>query len=339
MNKDRFHVGNFGCSEPIKAPQSPPANQQSCLLLEPSPEETGNLALQSALEKYKKAAAESPDSAWAWYQYGDALLGLGRAEEALPALRKAVKLSPETALFHYDLGLALYDQNEHEAASEEFAGIAAIDPQLRSAGSGLVLAAITNLALSQEKLGQHDEAIQTLLPALEHAASILFNLGFLHFRAKQYELALPYAYAAYILKPSHEDIVHQYGSVLSELKRPKEAVKILKLATQLEPNCANAWYDLGLAYARLKFRSRARDCFRKSLRLAPDHAWSHYDLACLDALEGNRNRAFDHLMQAAACGFRDIGHLRRDSDFRSLRRDARWKTLIATIGDFERSNN
>jgi tetratricopeptide (TPR) repeat protein len=96
---------------------------------------------------------------------------------------------------------------------------------------------------------------------------------------------------------------------------------------------------LGLAYARLRFSARARACFRKSLQLAPDHAWSHYDLACLDALEGKRNRAFDHLMQAAACGFRDIGHLRRDSDFRSLRRDKRWKELVDMMARLENSKN
>ncbi len=297
------------------------------------------MALQSALENFKRAVEEQPDSAWAWYQYGDALLGLKRTEEAVPALRKAVELSPETAPFHYDLGLALYDLNQLEAASEEFARIAVNDPKLKCAWSGLVLAAITNLALSQEKLGQRDEAIQTLLPALDNAVGILFNLGFLHFRAKRFDEAMPYAHAAYILKPNNEDIVHLYGSTLNESKRPREAIKLLKLATQLEPTCASAWYDLGLAYARLKFRKRARTCFRESLLLAPHHAWSYYDLACLDALEGKRNAAFQNLMQAVAFGFRQIRHLRRDSDLRSLRRDERWKTLITTIGDLERSNN
>ena len=339
MNKERFHHGDLGrvVSEPNTS--KPPANAQPCLPWETNPEEADKRSLRSILENHKKAVEEQPDSAWAWYRYGDTLLGLGRVEEALPALRKAVELSPETVLFHYDLGLALYDLNESEAASQEFAEIVANDPQLQCASSGVVLAAITNLALSQEKLGKRDEAIQTLLPALDTAVGILFNLGFLHFRAKRFDLALPYAHAAYILRPNNEDIVHQYGAVLNELERPKEAVKILKLATQLEPKCASAWYDLGLAHARLKSPNQARSCFRKSLQLAPDHAWPYYDLACLDALKGNRNRAFDNLMQAVVCGFKDVGHLRRDADFRSLRRDARWKTLIATIGNLDKSNN
>ena len=107
----------------------------------------------------------------------------------------------------------------------------------------------------------------------------------------------------------------------------------------MNPACDGAWYDLGLAYARLKLRKQARKCFLKSLEIDPGRAWSHYDLACLAALEGKRAAAYDHLMQAVVRGFKDAGYLRKDKDFRSLRRDARWKTLIASIEDLKNSNN
>jgi tetratricopeptide (TPR) repeat protein len=344
MKKDRFTDDDFGCSGSQICPQEQLASSealcpQANLLLEPSPEEAEKMAMQSALANYKKRVAEQPDSAWAWYQYGDALLGLKRPEEAVPALRKAVELSPETTLFHYDLGLALYDLNQSEAASEEFAGIVATDPKLKCAWSSLMLAAMTNLALSQEKLGRRDEAIQTLLPALDTAVGILFNLGFLHFRAKRFDAALPYAHAAYVLKPNNEDIVHQYGTILMEVKRLREAVKILKQATELNPECAAAWYDLGLAHARQKHLKKARCYYLQSLEIEPRRAWSYYDLACLDALEGKREAAFEHLMQAVVCGFKDVGYLLKDADFRSLRRDARWKKLIQHIRDLEYANN
>ena len=212
-------------------------------------------------------------------------------------------------------------------------------PQLKYGASNLLLSALTNLALGHEKLGKRDEAIETVLPASELAAGILFNLAFLHFRAKRYEAALHFAQASYLLRPNNEDIVHQYGAVLSELGRLKEAVKLLKLATELESGCAGAWYDLGLAHARLKHRTQARRCLLKSLELRPESAWSHYDLACLDALEGRRDAAFDNLLEAVERGFRDLGHIRRDADLRSLRRDARWKTLIKQIGDLAYANN
>jgi tetratricopeptide (TPR) repeat protein len=99
MKSDRLPEDDFSCSgsetclqDLVASPES--LNPQATLLLEPSPEEARQVALKTALENYRKAVVEKPDCAWTWYQYGDALLELKRADEALPALRKAVKLSP-----------------------------------------------------------------------------------------------------------------------------------------------------------------------------------------------------------------------------------------------------
>ena len=313
--------------------------QQPCLMFEPTPEEAEEMAMKTALKNCKKAVAKEPDNAWAWHQYGEVLLSLKRAEEAVPALRKAVELSPETALFHYHLGLAFYILNQSAAAREQFAGIVADDPELKCAQSVLGLAAMMNLALSQENLGRREEAIQTLLPALDTAVDILFDLGWLHFRAKRYDAALPYAHAAYVLKPNNAKVVHQYGMVLSELKRTREAVKFLQLAVELNPDCCGAWYDLGLAHTRQNHRRKARGYFLRAQEVDPARPWPYYDLACLDALEGNREAAFRNLLIAAERGFRDVRHLQRDKDFRSLRRDARWKELITTIHARENAKN
>ena len=344
MKNDRRPRDDFNCcSSQLCPPESAATPEllmpQATLLLEPSPDEAKKLALQASLEKYKKEAAETPDFPWAWYRYGDTLLALKRPAEAVPILRQAVKLAPTVALFHYALGLALFDLEQSEAARDEFAVVVAEDPDLKCAWSNLMIAALTNLALSQEKLGQRDEAIQTLVPAMDTALGILFNLGFLHFRAKRYDAALPYAHAAYVLKPNNEDVVHQYGTALMEVKRLREAVKILREATELDPGCAGAWYDLGLAHARQKHLKKARACFLKSLEVDPSRQWSYYDLACLDALEGDREGAFKNLREALARGFRDAGYLQRDKDFRSLRRDARWNNLIKQIHALEFANN
>ncbi len=344
MNDPRLEAGCLGCGtlaevSPKQGETTATAPQQPDLLLESSPEAADKMALQTAVEKCKAAVAEKPDCAWAWYHYGDALLGLRRAKEAVPVLRKALELSPEPLVFHYALGLALFDLDQVEAARDEFAGVVAQDPKLQCVWSSLMPGALMNLALSQEKLGQREEAIQTLLPALDDAVAILINLAFLHFRAKHHELSLPYIHAAYLLRPNNGDVLHQYGATLNVLKRGREAVKILEKATELKPTCDSAWYDLGLAYARVNHLKQARRCFLKSLNIDPRRAWSYYDLACLDAREGKRNAAFKHLQQAMELGFRDSGYLRRDADFRSLRRDVRWKSLIKNLRDLAYSNN
>jgi tetratricopeptide (TPR) repeat protein len=287
--------------------------------------------LQSALELYENAAAAQPESPLAWYNYGDVLLALGQYEESILPLSNAVQLSPHTALFHYDLGLALLELGRHEEASKEFARITIDDPQLKRASSTLVLSSLTNLALAQDSLGKPREAAHTLQPALRTAIDIIYNLGRFNLRAKRAAEASRLLRAAALLAPESEDIIHGVGCALMDLNRESEAAPFLIKATKLNPRCTGAWYDLGVTLSRLTQRKKARSCFVRALRLDPKYAWAYYDLACLDALERKRNAAFENLDRAITLGFRDIRHLRRDADLRSLRGDARWKPMLARI--------
>lgn len=231
--------------------------------------------LRSALELYKNAVTVQPDSALAWYNYGDVLLALKRYEEAIPPLSKAVQLSPQTALFRNDLGLALSHLKRFQEASTEFAGVVADDPQLKRASSILVLSALTNLALAQDGLDQPGKAAQTLEPALKTAIDVLYNLGPFNLRAKQATQALGFLQAAALLAPDSEDIIHGVGSALMALKRESEALPVLTRATKLNPLCADAWYDLGLTLSRLKERKKARACFVKTLRVDKAYTWAY----------------------------------------------------------------
>jgi tetratricopeptide (TPR) repeat protein len=321
---------------------SPPGHSvqdQWNVLMDPAPDKQEREELEVALARHKKAVEEDPNAVWDWYGWGAALVNMWRSKEAIPVLRKAVELSPDTLVIRYLLGVAYHDVNEPEAASKELAWVVAHNPQLKSFTANFMLGAMTNLALCQEKLGKPDAGIDTLLPALNEAVGILFNLAWLHGRAKRDELSLPYIHAAYLLRPNNGDIVHQYGAMLLRMKRHREAIKILKKAVELKPYCECAWYDLGLAHSCFKQHKSARHYFLKSLEIDPGHTMSYYDLACLDAREGKRDAAFAYLQEALAHGFRDAGYLQRDKDFRSLRRDRRWKDLIRKMGELELAQN
>jgi tetratricopeptide (TPR) repeat protein len=166
---------------------------------------------------------------------------------------------------------------------------------------------------------------------LATAIDILTNLGRFNFRAKRPARALGFMQAAALLAPDSEDIIHAVGRTLMDLKREAEALPFLIRSTTLNPRCADGWYDLGVTLSRLKQRKKARSCFVRVLRMDHKYAWAHYDLACLDALERKPSSAFYNLEKAIAHGFEDVRYLRRDADLKSLRRDARWKAMLATV--------
>jgi len=289
--------------------------------------------LNSAIMLYENAVAAKPDSALAWYNYGDALLAAKRPKEALAALLKAVELAPDVPLFHYDLGFALHYLGRYEEAGQEFAGIMSNDPQLKKASSSLVYNAMTNLALGQDALGRTEQALKILMPAFRTAGQILYNLGRFHLHAKNYAEGLRLMQAAAVVEPEMEDIIHGIGFSLRKLKRYSEAIPYLQRATKLNPKCEDAWFDLGICLACTKQRKKARPCFRKTLSFNPKDLWSYYELACLDALEGKKNSAFKNLESAIKYGYRRAAHARRDKDLHSLRRDPRWKKVLKMMSD------
>ena len=56
----------------------------------------------------------------------------------------------------------------------------------------------------------------------------------------------------------------------------------------------------------------------------------YYDLACAYSLKGDKTKGFEFLGQSLDAGFRDLQHLREDTDLTLLHDDKRWIDLAAT---------
>lgn len=284
---------------------------------------------KEALPYFEDLVQSEPTSALAWYNLGDTLLALGRYATAVESLRKAIELAgPGVPLFHYDLGLALHRLGRFEEAVEELRPLA---ERLDRAQSNLGLAAASTLAVSYGELGNRRQAIETLVPALHLAADLLANLGRFHLLEKSWDEAVRFYGAAAAIAPDSEDVAHGFGSSLMNLGRHEEAGCQLAHATELDPKCADAWYDRGVNLARTKEAKRARNCFEKAIEVKPNHAWAHYDLACLDALAGKKAAAFRNLRKALDLGLDDGKHVLEDPDLKILRGDAEWKEIRSRL--------
>ena len=66
-------------------------------------------------------------------------------------------------------------------------------------------------------------------------------------------------------------------------------------------------------------------------QLCPGDALVWYNLGCSLALLKRPNEAFEALQQAIALGYDNVEWMRRDEDLRSIRHDARFRTLLQQI--------
>ena len=83
---------------------------------------------QTALEFAERSLALNPDDEIALVSKGWALIDLGRAKEAPPALQKAIKVNPENEYAWFNLAWAQYLTGNPEASSESIAKALRINP-------------------------------------------------------------------------------------------------------------------------------------------------------------------------------------------------------------------
>jgi hypothetical protein len=84
-----------------------------------------------------------------------------------------------------------------------------------------------------------------------------------------------------------------------------------------------------------KRNAEAERVLNEVLALDPKMPTNLYNMACLMALTGRPDKAFDYLVKAAQEGFTDFVHIDQDTDLDSLRHDPRYAAFIARKPEFQ----
>lgn len=97
--------------------------------------------------------------------------------------------------------------------------------------------------------------------------------------------------------PRNEFALLMIGNLLADSGEHAKAVVELKRLTQLNPNHADAWFNLGFLHDKTDQAIEAERCFRRAVELKPslDRAW--YGLGLVLIREGRLEEAVDALKQ------------------------------------------
>ena len=222
---------------------------------------------REAAEAFGRALAASPDKV-------DALLGLGRASEALGddraaevAFEKAAKLQPSFAVFN-QLGALRADRGRWLAAAEWFRKATEVAPDSYRAYS---------------------------------------NLGGVLVLGCDFKTAIPAFRKALALRPGEPIAASNLGLTLVWTEHPGEAVKWLEAATRNAPNDFQVWVVFGDSLAESGQRERASQAYtraielsRGALRLNPQDSAAHAALGTSLARTGHAEEGARELETAIA---------------------------------------
>jgi tetratricopeptide (TPR) repeat protein/SAM-dependent methyltransferase len=123
-----------------------------------------------AVENYERALAINPGYAEVHLNLAVLTTAQGRYEEAANSLRRAVEIRPDFAQAHHNLGNVLSNLEQLDAAEASLRRALALEPE-----SSEILCDLAKILLSR---GKSPEAVQLILPTLEHAPTWMTKLAF-----------------------------------------------------------------------------------------------------------------------------------------------------------------
>jgi len=225
---------------------------------------------------------------------GHALMEQRRFAEAETQFKIAIELAPDFPRLSEDLGSALARQRKFEEAIPLFERAVQQDPEMASAHKklGQALAAVGRKT-------EADEAFETFFDKDPDVGAVA--VGADHMRAGREEDAIKSFRQALKDNPDNIDAMRFLSAVyLKQEINLGDAEALLQRATQLAPDFAMAWLDLGHALTKRAKRVEAIEAFSRATVLEPGNGIAWEKLASVTAGAGYPERAAEAFQKAIA---------------------------------------
>lgn len=221
-----------------------------------------------AADAYKKALEKDPQDDNLNTQLAQLLQKAGRLDESADVYYFLAQLKPENSNVYYNTVIRMYDEaGQTDKAIEAAQKFADSKPDDPDA--------LYNVGYMHFKLKQYREAIEVfknvvkIKPDFEYAYA---NLGNCYYMLKQYGSAATYFRKVTDLNPGNLDAWLNVGVNLMLQKNFYQAVAPLQKVIDLDPNNGNAHLNLGICYLNMQDNTSARNIYLKLKTIDPAKA-------------------------------------------------------------------
>lgn len=186
---------------------------------------------KEAIDDYNQAIEKNPGDVAAYINRGVAYHRTGDTGAAIRDYEQALKVDPKSALSHSNLSYAHYDRQNYDQALDEGNQAVALNGNLAEAH--------INLANARSKKGDYEGALRDYTQALKLSRAATLQAG----------------------------VYNNRGNVRLALNNARAAINDYNRAIRLQPNYADAHYNLGLAQQALNNRPEAIRNLQKAATL------------------------------------------------------------------------
>ena len=258
---------------------------------------------KEALSAAEKAVELRPNYLKGWLAVGNAHANLGRIHPAAAAYERALEIDSTSAGAYNNLANCYVSEGRYERALEIYRRATRLDP--RNTAAWVNIAELARIYLRDDRLVR-EAALETieLAPGSMHAAIAYLELGV---------------------------IEQDRGNAAGSRNLFLQGLAIVEPLLRENPKSSGIIGTAGHLYARSGERGKALKLAALLAETQRGSQLSLYDAACIASLAGDRDRAFELLVQAVHAGFEDRDLMTRDPDLDGTRKDPRFKQLLASL--------
>jgi tetratricopeptide (TPR) repeat protein len=226
---------------------------------------TGKSAAQ-AIARLESELAKRPNEAPLLALASSAYISAGNLAKAEQLLRKAVSDNPNFISGYGKLAQLYMQQGRLDEARVEYEGMVKRDPSSSSAR--------TMVGVLFEAQGRREEArksYEATVSATDKAPLAANNLAFIYAeQGTNLDIALQLATSAKQQLPNDPEVDDTIGWIYYKKNQPSLAVRPLEASVTKLPGSAEVLYHLGLTYAKIGDKEKARDTLQRALKLDPN---------------------------------------------------------------------
>ena len=158
-----------------------------------------------------------------------------------------------------------------------------------------VIEELVKKGIEHHDKGEYDKAIDLYKKALDidpKSTIANYEAAYSYFMKKDYKNAIRYSNV--VIKQKSEWSTHAYvtkGSALDNMGKTKKSIKLFKKAIKETGGHYLLYYNLALNYFKLSEWADAELNILKALQFNPNHTSSHFMLAKINALLGNKTKS------------------------------------------------
>jgi tetratricopeptide (TPR) repeat protein len=228
----------------------------------------------SAIQPLERAEQSAPANFQVEELLSGALVGQNDFSRAIPHLEKAAQLNPNDLATLYLLERSYLETKQFANALPTFERLQSLDrdsPWVRI----LRGQAEDGLGNYQKAIGEFEAARQQL----PRDATVRFSLGFMYWKTHRFAEAESEIEQALKLDPQFEEAKYYLADTYIMEEKPTAALPLLEALVHKQPTSGRALADQGKALEKLNRDNEAARAYEACLRVDPDRADVHYQLA------------------------------------------------------------